>query len=103
MIELSSVDDVLEKIEQDRVVLFFYSTNCGPCRQAHPHFEKYSKENFRISFYQINVDIIDESLDEFSVRLLPTSQYYSKGQLLYEFVGFPQQKVEYAISKLNKI
>jgi thiol-disulfide isomerase/thioredoxin len=103
MQELSSVDDILVKINGPRVVIFFYMNNCGPCQLAKPVFEEYVKRYPSISFFRVNTDEVEDALEEFSIYGVPKFEFYSNSTLRYQVSGFNPPKIDAAIQNLSKL
>lgn len=54
------------------VILDFWASWCGPCRQMSPIFEQVAVENPAVTFGKINVDEESALAQRFGIRGIPT-------------------------------
>ncbi|HBJ76610.1 MAG TPA: thiol reductase thioredoxin [Porphyromonadaceae bacterium] len=54
------------------VVIDFYATWCGPCRQLAPIMEELSKEYPQVDFYKVDVDKEGNLAGHFGINAIPT-------------------------------
>ena len=58
------------------VVIDFYATWCGPCRQMAPIYKKVAtKYSTKIDFYRVDVDKEDELANWMQIRSIPTFMF----------------------------
>lgn len=76
--------------ENENVVLDFYATWCGPCKQLSPVLDEISSEQSNVKICKINVE--DESVAEIvssrGIRSIPTLEYYKGGKVIHTAKGF---------------
>lgn len=75
------------KLIEDKAVVDFYATWCGPCKMFGPIFEEVStKEN--INFIKLDVDKHSEIAREYGVMSIPTILLFEKGKEIKRYTGF---------------
>jgi thioredoxin 1 len=73
------LDELLE--ENEKVVVKFSATWCGPCSRLAPHFNA-AAERSDATFVHVDVDEADvDLLKEFSIQGVPTVLGFKNGQL----------------------
>lgn len=91
----------------EKMVVDFYSNNCGPCRMLKPMFEKLSNtlkdNNSDVSLYTFNVQSdVNYAVNEVGVRGVPTIKSYLESKEKQTIVGLPSiTELEGLVSALN--
>ncbi len=95
-------DNLQETLENhDMVVLDFWATWCGPCRQIAPVFEALSEEHTNIVFGKVNADDQSEIAAQYGVRGIPTLLFIKNKEVIETTVGaLPRSKLEAAVATL---
>ena len=101
-------DELVSKINAgEKMVVDFYSTNCGPCRMLKPMFEQLSnrlkENNSDVSLYTFNVQSdVNYAVNEVGVRGVPTIKSYLQSKEKETIVGLPSiSELEGLITALN--
>lgn len=68
------------KIREGKVVVDFYATWCGPCKQLLPILEDVNNEREDVEIYKVNADENPDLLTKFGIRSIPTVKYFSNGE-----------------------
>jgi len=90
----------LQNNKDKLVVVDFSAKWCGPCRMIAPKFAEMSTNFPSVAFASVDVDEMDQSIiDECNVSSMPTFQFYRNGEIIDEFVGAEQQKLQSYIEK----
>ncbi|XP_005182638.2 thioredoxin-1 [Musca domestica] len=81
------------------VILDFYATWCGPCKEMDPHIRKLTqKYKDQAIVLKINVDKFNEISDYYKVKSMPTFVFIKNKKRLSSFAGADdemlQQRVE---------
>jgi thioredoxin 1 len=98
--ELSTLDQIAEAIEsakQKRVLLLlkFGAQWCKPCKMIAPVAERIVKTNQeRIMGFEVDVDVVKETLTQFQVSKLPTFILIQNGNVHSTWTGSSSQELE---------
>ena len=78
-----------ELVQQNEyIVVDFWATWCGPCRQIAPYIEELAEEyQGKIAVGKCDVDENDELPGQFGVRNIPTVLFLKNGELVNKSVG----------------
>jgi thioredoxin 1 len=81
-------------LETDKYVLVdFYATWCGPCKQMEPALKEISETmSDKVVVVRIDVDQNEEISKHFEIESLPTVQIYKNKKLTWEDIGYKTKK-----------
>ena len=71
-----------------KVLLDFWATWCGPCKMIAPHVEALAEENPHITVGKIDVDEERELAIRFGITSIPTLIVMDKGEKVAQALGF---------------
>ncbi len=75
-------------IKSDKPVLVdFFATWCGPCRQLAPVLDSFQEEHPEISVYKVDVDENPALASRYGVMSIPTLVYIKNGETVSVNVG----------------
>ncbi len=88
----------------DIVVLDFWASWCGPCRQFAPIFEKVSQEYPDILFGKINTEEEQELAGYFQIRSIPTVAIMREGIVVFMQPGLlPEEALHDLIKQVKAL
>lgn len=95
--------DILNsKNEDERTLIDFFATWCGPCKQVSPAFAELSKTyHGKITFIKVDVDRIEEAMVAMRVEAMPTFVAMKGKTEISRAVGANRTQLELLASKLS--
>lgn len=79
--------DIYVKNSAPLTVLYFTATWCGPCKAIAPTVQAFSEKYPTVSFYKIDVDLLEELTMYAGVDCMPTFQLYKNGEHINTLEG----------------
>ena len=80
---------------ENKVLLDFWATWCGPCQMIAPVLEEIAAENESVTVAKVNVDEEMELAMQFGITSIPTLIVMDKGQAVAKMIGFrPKADIE---------
>ena len=80
-------NDFDEKIKNDRVLVDFYATWCGPCKMLGLVLEKFDDENI-VPILKLDVDEAKDVAEKYKVFTIPTLIIFENGKEIKRKVGY---------------
>ena len=75
-------------LDSDKPVLVdFFATWCGPCRQMSPILDQVSAERSDVKIVKVDVDENQNLAAEYGVMSIPTLIYFKNGKAVSQAVG----------------
>ena len=95
--ELTTLKDV-----NDRVVVMFSASWCGPCKMIKPRIEEMSADS-EIKFVYVDLESFQDEEHKYKrfVTSMPTFFFYYKGLIINQVIGANKNKIEEAVNSLS--
>ena len=75
---LSELTEIIEN--NDRVVVEFGASWCGPCRSFLPHFEKFAEKHPEISAVKVDIEVDPEVVSTYKIQSVPQVMLFEHGE-----------------------
>lgn len=72
---------------QEPVLVDFFATWCGPCRQMSPVLDQIASERSDVKIVKVDVDENQNLAAQFGVMSIPTLIYFKNGKAVSQAVG----------------
>ena len=96
---IESVDEIPR---QGLVVIDFFATWCGPCKQIAPYYEQMAATFPSVTFLKANVDEFDDPANTFNVEVLPTFVFLRDGSIVETVKGADLNRVMKVLGDFEK-
>lgn len=77
-----------ELIKDDKVLVDFFATWCGPCKMIGPNIEKLAEENDDVTVIKVDVDKHPDIAAVYGVQTIPTLIAFKSGEIINKKIGF---------------
>lgn len=74
--------------KEDKVLVDFFATWCGPCKMLAPVLDKVASKVENVAFVKVDIDKNADAAQAFGVQVIPTLVLVEKGQIKAKTQGF---------------
>ncbi len=85
-IDYSQLKETVAK--EDKVLIDFFATWCGPCKMLAPVIDKVASKTEGVTFVKVDIDKNVEAAAEYGVQVIPTLVLVEKGEVKAREQGF---------------
>jgi len=89
------------KAAKGLVVVDFFATWCGPCRQIAPKIEKLSEQLSDVVFLKVDVDEDEDLAQEYEIQAMPTFFFIKNGVKVGSVTGANMEAIQSKIDELK--
>ena len=90
--------------DNDIVLVDFWASWCGPCKQFAPTFEASSEKHPDVVFAKVDTEAEQELAARAQIRAIPTLMAFKKGQLVFNQAGaLPPAMLEELVQKVEEL
>ena len=83
-----NINEFNELIKNEKVLVDFFATWCGPCKMLAPVFDTLSEELTDADFVKVDIDQSLELAQKFGITTVPTMMIFKDGKVVDTLVGF---------------
>lgn len=100
--ETASEADLNDEIKNNKlVVVDFYATWCGPCKEIAPFLDELSNKHTNVTFIKVNVDK-NKGLCE-RIESFPTFEFYENGRKTTTFPGASKDFLKQKLQEMDPV
>lgn len=86
IIDCSSLEEftnIITSTEKSYIVVDFWASFCGPCKQLLPKLTQLSEEYNDVEFIKVNIEKCSEIMEKYNVTKVPTFIIFERNNLQY--------------------
>ena len=100
LLKINSLEEYNAHKNDERVLIDFFATWCGPCRMLGPVLEEISESDSTLTILKIDSDEFPELAREYGVSAIPSLFFLKNGKIIHNAMGFmPKPKLEALIAE----
>lgn len=96
--DYSQLREIVAK--EDKVLVDFFATWCGPCKMLAPVLDKVAAKTAGVTFVKVDIDKNAEAAAEYGVQVIPTLVLIEKGEIKAREQGFmPEAELQAFVAR----
>ncbi|KAJ3146818.1 Cytoplasmic thioredoxin isoenzyme 2 [Geranomyces michiganensis] len=96
---VKTAEEYAAVLKENKVVIDFHATWCGPCKMIAPKYEAFSTKYTGATFVKLDVDEVPDVAEKEGISSMPSFLIFVDGQRVGEIVGASPAKLELEIKK----
>ncbi|HHD77196.1 MAG TPA: thioredoxin [Campylobacteraceae bacterium] len=84
---IKDLKDFSKKTAKGNVIVEFYGTWCGPCKEMKKNLQKINRRKEKVKIYQVDIDKAQDVVDMYGTPQVPAILYMKDGEILQGYVG----------------
>jgi thioredoxin 1 len=84
---IKNLKDFEKKTAKGNVIVEFYASWCGPCKEMKKNLQKINRKKEKIKIYQVNIEKSQDVVDMYGTPQVPAILYMKDGEILQGYVG----------------
>lgn len=97
----ADLNKVLKMSDSKLVVIDFYATWCGPCKDIAPHLAALQRIYSNVVIVKVDVDKCEKIAMDYRVSGMPTFCFIKKGRVVSRFSGADTKKLKTTIENFS--
>jgi len=99
---LTSEKELQAAVAKGPVVVDFYASWCGKCRQLAPHVDSLLAAHPGVKFYKVDTDALPDIAKKYDAKVLPTFLMWKNGSEIARVQGYKKALLSEAVASLAK-
>lgn len=96
----SELEEIMNEAPSDSVIVVdFYATWCGPCKNIAPKIEQLEKDHENVIFLKVDVDASKDLTEHHEVTAMPTFLFFKNKIKVDKVVGGDFNKIKQTVEK----
>ena len=84
---IKDLKDFEKKTAKGNVIVEFYATWCGPCKEMKKNLQKINRKKEKVKIYQVDIEKSQDVVDMYGTPQVPAILYMKDGEILQGYVG----------------
>ncbi|VDN19313.1 unnamed protein product [Dibothriocephalus latus] len=101
VLQIKNEEEFKQKIAAGPVLVDFFATWCGPCKQLAPKLDKLAEETKIVTFLKVDVDELQDLAQTYEITAMPTILGFKDGKVLDRVVGANEELIKKLLQKLT--
>ncbi len=95
----SDFNEALRSAGDSLIVIDFFATWCGPCKNLTPQLIELSEKSPLVKFYKVNVDKNEEISKKYKITAMPTVLFIKSSKIVKKVIGANMTEIKATLKK----